>query len=153
MNIFATYPDPYLSAMYLDDKRVVKMVLESTQLLSTAMSLLGGRAPYKPCFVNHPCSIWTRENSFNYRWLTRHLIYLCEQYTDRYGRVHKCEQYVDLFAGFTKFVPQGATSVVTFVNCTPMKYLDVHLAYRLTLRRKWRRDKRVPTWYGLTLPL
>ena len=152
MNIFVTHPDPMLSAMFLDDKRVIKMVLESAQLLSTAMIQLGGCGPYKPCYINHPCSIWTRDCRHNYNWLYFHFVYLCEQYTDRYGKIHKCEQYVNTFGEFTQHVPYKLMPK-PFANCTPFKRTEVHLAYRLTLRRKWRRDVRTPTWYGLTLPL
>ena len=37
MNIFALDPCPVKSAQYLDDKRVIKMILESAQLISTAI--------------------------------------------------------------------------------------------------------------------
>jgi hypothetical protein len=42
MNIFALDRDPYLAAKYIDDKRCVKMILESFQLLATAHRFLDG---------------------------------------------------------------------------------------------------------------
>ena len=66
MNIFATNSDPALAAKFLDDKRVVKMCLESAQLLCTAVIECGGEAPYKSIHKNHPCSIWVRKSRSNY---------------------------------------------------------------------------------------
>lgn len=49
MNIFATDPCPIKSAQFLDDKRVIKMILESAQMLCTALHQLGydKEIPYK----------------------------------------------------------------------------------------------------------
>jgi len=72
MNIFASHPSPLHSALVLDDKRVVKMVLESAQMLSTAISQRGCCAPYRENHVNHPCSVWVRSTQGNYFWLLQH---------------------------------------------------------------------------------
>jgi hypothetical protein len=90
MNIFATYPCPIRSAEVLDDKRVIKMTLESTQLLCNALVKYGYESPYKPTHMNHPCSVWTAESRHNAAWLFEHAIALSNEYTRRYGKVHKC---------------------------------------------------------------
>ena len=54
---------------YYSDKHLVKMQLESAQLLCTAVVLSGDVAPYKPTHVNHPCSIWTRQSLQNFLYL------------------------------------------------------------------------------------
>lgn len=61
MNIFYLDKDPKLCAQYHCDKHVVKMILESAQLLCTAVNEAAGKevAPYKSTHVNHPCSIWS----------------------------------------------------------------------------------------------
>jgi len=59
MNIFVTSNCPKLSAQALDNKRVVKMVLETAQLLSTAIfinSTITYDNLYKPTHVKHPCT-------------------------------------------------------------------------------------------------
>ena len=38
MNIFVTHPDPHISAKVLPDKHVVKMPLETCQMLSIVFS-------------------------------------------------------------------------------------------------------------------
>ena len=87
MNIFAVHEDPKTSAQQLCDKHVVKMILESAQMLCSAYP--NGDAPYKRAFYNHPCTIWARESQENYEWLLTHAYAMCQEYTRRYGKVHK----------------------------------------------------------------
>lgn len=89
MNIFILDFDPKLAAQYQCDKHVVKMCLESTQLLSTASHLLTGAGPYKKTHENHPCAIWARKSYHNYCWLLWHTEALFQEYTTRYNKVHK----------------------------------------------------------------
>jgi|TARA_R110002074_G_scaffold317719_1_gene488152 hypothetical protein len=94
MNIFYVYPDPADAAICLPDKLVVKMPLESAQMLSTAHRVLNGddwcdfNGIYKTAHINHPCSIWARESLQNYTWLYYHFYALCQEYTNRYDRQH-----------------------------------------------------------------
>ena len=150
MQIFVTSKSPEACARVLDDKRVVKMVLESAQLLSTAMHLHGDtRAPYKPTHVNHPCSIWVRENINNYGWLLQHFLYLNYEYTQRFGRTHKCADYIDVFRSFADKNDCTYDEPKYFVNCSLFKEVDnVFTAYQLTLNEKWGNDKARPKWNG-----
>jgi hypothetical protein len=146
MNIFVTDFSPYTSAFILDDKRVNKMVLETCQLLSTAINVCGGAGPYKTTHKNHPCSIWARETKGNYDWLLHHFEALLKEYTSRYGKTHKCEQYYTMLSSGIKCIPNG--NITQFVNCTPYREeLSVFVAYRKCLNDKWINDKRRPTWY------
>lgn len=73
MNIFVLSLDPFEAASMQCDKHVVKMVLETAQILSTVKTLLNEEgAPYKPTHVNHPCVTWAKITE-NRRWLTWHL--------------------------------------------------------------------------------
>jgi hypothetical protein len=85
MNIFRPLPSPTDSARALADRHVVKMALESAQLLST---VAGG--PYKPTHANHPCTLWAGTSRANAAWLLAHGLALCDEYTRRFGRVHGC---------------------------------------------------------------
>lgn len=150
MNIFASDSCPYKSASFLDDKRVVKMSLETTQLLCTAVKLRGGISPYRTTHVNHPSSIWVRASRANYLWTLKHLDALLKEYTARYGKIHKCGQYYDVLQDGVALIPEG--ELTEFPNCTTFKTMsDVNLAYRLYLNEKWKNDKRTPTWYGRSL--
>lgn len=98
MNIFYLDKDPEQAAKYMYNKHVVKMILESAQLLCTAHIVLDGddaNVPYKATHKNHPSAIWARESADNYAWLYFHMLALGEEYTRRYGKKHltiiKCE--------------------------------------------------------------
>jgi Pyrimidine dimer DNA glycosylase len=93
MNIFALDYDPAIAASYLVDSHVVKMPLETAQLLSTAVYILSGNKQYyrfyKPTHKNHPCSIWTRQSLANFNWLVEHGFAICDEYTRRFHKQHK----------------------------------------------------------------
>ena len=98
MNIFYVDTDPRKAAQALCDKHVVKMVLESAQLLCTAISEASQgdiETPYRPTHKNHPCTKWARLSPDNFDWLYRHAIALCEEYTFRYGKRHKSQDIIE----------------------------------------------------------
>lgn len=149
MNIFATDPCPIASAKALDDKRVVKMTLESCQILNTTLITLGATGiGYKPTHKNHPCVLWAGKSLGNYIWLHDHLEALLNEYTSRYGKIHKCSEHLDGLVEPILILPFPTTKQTPFVNCTDFKHItDVHEAYKECLRTKWANDIRVPTWY------
>lgn len=92
MNIFVLDECPQKAAEYSCDKHVVKMVLETAQLLSTALQQNGVKTTYKATHINHPCAIWARKTKGNYKWLYRHFICLLDEYFKRYGKIHSCNR-------------------------------------------------------------
>ena len=147
MNIFATSPCPIFCAQYLDDKRVVKMTLETAQMLSTAITERGGEGPYRRAYWNHPCTKWVRETRCNYDWTLRHFQALCDEYKKRYGRTHACASHLVTFADGADLMPDGW--ITSFADCSLQDSGDsVYERYRKCLAEKWRNDKRKPTWYG-----
>ena len=46
---------------------------------------------YKATHIMHPSAVWVRQSDKNYNWLANVLLYLCEEYTHRYGRYHKID--------------------------------------------------------------
>lgn len=112
MNIFLLDKNPEKCARYHCDKHVVKMIVESAQMLCTAHWQTGSKAPYEPTHVNHPCNLWVRESIDNYNFLCKLAFALCKEYTFRYGRIHQTQKVVDwciknkpliLRKGLTKF--------------------------------------------------
>ena len=95
MNVFFLDNDPQKIAEYHCDKHVVKMILETAQLLCGAHWVTGSEAPYKLSHKNHPCSIWTRESQSNYLFLTEIGLELCKEYTHRYGKRHKSQDIIE----------------------------------------------------------
>lgn len=114
MNVFFLDRDPVLAAQYHCDKHVVKMILESAQLLSTAHRVLDGEEGvklssngrklkewtlpdwredvlYKTSHYNHPCAVWVRQSQDHYYWLESLLKALYNEYTARYNKTHLTE--------------------------------------------------------------
>lgn len=100
MNIFVLDTDPVKAAKAHCDKHVVKMILETAQMLCTAFE----DAPYKKSHFNHPCSKWARASRSNYLWLITLGKALHDEYQYRFGanKTHKslaviewCHQRID----------------------------------------------------------
>lgn len=145
MNIFVTSPDPVACAKVLDDKRLVKMVLETAQLLCTCHNILGtalANQLYKTTHINHPCAVWVRQSKANYDWTVRHLESLCIEYSNRFYKQHAC---VSLLEKFKKVVPNFELLGITpFANCT--EYKDhpsgTFVAYQQQMKDKWVADNK-----------
>jgi hypothetical protein len=92
MNIFYIHEDPRDAARDLCDKHM-KMLLESAQMLSTAVRILlpkeNHERIYRATHVNHPSNIWVRESRQNLTWTLRHADEISKEYTKRYGKTHK----------------------------------------------------------------
>lgn len=106
MNIFYLDSNPRKCAEYHNNKHVVKMILETAQLLCGSHWVTGGEAPYKLSHKNHPCSIWVREDLNNYLWLCELGLELCSEYTDRYGKRHKTEDIINWCRENTPKIPK-----------------------------------------------
>jgi hypothetical protein len=120
MNIFGieydpevkNFPEAVESAVAQCDKHVVKMPLESAQMLCTAHRILdgdeGNEDLYKKVHPKHPSTLWTMESVNNYHWHYAHWIALCEEYTYRYGKVHVTEtKFRDRLRNPPKNIPYG----------------------------------------------
>lgn len=159
MNIFAVDTCPEKSARALPDKLIVKMPLESAQMLCTAHRLLSPEKYctqfdiYKPAYVNHPCTIWARQTHENYRWLLLHFITLCEEYHFRYGKIHL--SWTKLWDGLKTFpmmIDEG--ELTPFAQAMPEQYKsDNHIwSYRKYMigekhYAKWEKGRAKPNWW------
>ena len=156
MNIFVTDSCPVQSARNLPDKHIVKMPLETCQMLAIIYSdwyygvgklYKQDGTPYRTqhgAFRNHPCTQWAAANQYNLAWLIMHGIALCDEYYQRYGKVHTCYDvicqaqhiYHDCFddnlsqasrkvADFTRAMPESIKFDTTIDTITAYKqYLN-----------------------------
>jgi hypothetical protein len=146
MNIFVLDSDPEIAAQNLCDKHVVKMALETAQILSTIND-----GPYKPTHQKHPCVLWAREMRANYDWLVRHGIGICNEYTYRYQKQHKSEEVIYALQEPLVDIEEG---VSPFVLCMPddCKIGDAVSSYREYYRKykapiaKWT-TRNAPSWF------
>jgi hypothetical protein len=88
VNIFILDDDIKLCAQYHCDQHVVKMILESVQLLCTALNKKGFETPYKSTHVKHPCVLWVEESYDNFLWLTELVRELNTEYKFRYDNAY-----------------------------------------------------------------
>ena len=110
MNIFILDTDVKKCAIYHNDKHVVKMILETAQLLCGVHHMTKNNPqdiPYKLSHKNHPCSIWARQNLSNYFWLCELGLELCNEYTFRYGKRHKSQDVIEWCITNHPSIPDG----------------------------------------------
>ena len=125
MNIFILDQNPVKAAEYHCDKHVVKMILESAQMLSTAhhISFLYSKnltekdfkgqktitqycqqnnpfanEIYSVSHLHHPCTQWTFKSIQNYLWHSELSLALCREYTKRYQKQHKSQIVLEKLA-------------------------------------------------------
>ena len=158
MNIFVTDRCPIQSAQNLPDKHVVKMPLETCQMLSIIYSdwYYGvgkihrtNGTPYATsngAFRNHPCTQWAAANQYNLAWLIAHGIALCNEYNARYNKRHACyDPIIEAVAIYDRCfdlpVSQAYHKVVDFTRAMPesIKFdttIDTITAYKQYLNTK-----------------
>jgi hypothetical protein len=88
MNIFVLDKNPEISATMMCDAHVVKMIVESCQILSTVNYLRGNNIGYKPTHIHHPCVQSVYKNNENEKWLINHCSSLLKEYNYRYKKIH-----------------------------------------------------------------
>jgi hypothetical protein len=150
MNIFKLDESPVVSAKYACDKHVVKMILESAQMLCAIHP--EGTAPYKRSFYNHPCTKWVRESAKNYEWLLIHAYALCDEYTSRYGKVHKTQAVIDWCDNNRLELPDiGLTQQPTCMPdyCKTESVVESYRKYYINEKAKFAKwkDGNIPSWF------
>lgn len=137
MNIFVLDLIPERAAQYHCDKHVVKMILETAQILSTVVV---GKIPqarevlYKPTHKSHPCVIWASQSVKNMLWLASLGFALCEEFEYRYGKKHKSE----------KIILNATILGLTFPR---IKYPEVELTpFTQAMPEKYRNDNPVKAY-------
>lgn len=155
MNLFPLDQDLTKCAQVTVDKHVVKLVTEANQLLSN--SLQPNIAPYRISHYNHPMSIWVRESKANFDWTVEYCQSLLNEYTFRYGKIHKGQSVLDLIRHFQNTIafPQNQATKMprcfgTFKGIIPETdnvIADYRLYYKLAKSHLFRwKNRDVPKW-------
>lgn len=174
MNIFILDTDPVKAAAAHCDKHVVKMILESSQMLSTAVRILDSEFASKNpllmqiAYSQHPCTIWTRESAANFDWHLSLLESLHKEYESRYMRIHSASYLPRIFHDWyiqhaaTKFHPKQKRTPfalcmpdsckvpdLTSSGCTDTLAVLSYRSYYLTHKSsfaKWHNSE-IPDWW------
>ena len=174
MNIFVLDESPIISAQMQCDKHIVKMPLETAQMLCSVWHRYGsgdrvpltlGGTPYKETHKNHPCTLWAGNDAHNYDWLWRHGMELCFEYTRRYNNIHKCQAVImDLTIDNVGFAFEHMSRQGTpHPQCMPDIYKEqdgffppevatvrAYRKYYVHEKKdiaKWEKSRPMPDWY------
>lgn len=166
MNIFYLDDDPQKAAQMMCDKHVVKMCLESAQILCSVIGKITEefdveKPPYRITHRNHPCVVWTGQSPQNFDWLYQHSIALCEEYTFRYEKRHASQDVIE-WCGKNK-----VTNLLSSFTCPPQAMPDeyrkenVVTAYRdyyfydkrKNIKCEWKKGRPAPDWWNRMLAL
>jgi hypothetical protein len=145
MNIFYRSKCPRKAAESLCDQHVVKMPLETAQILSTAHRYLDGNLVegrtesgrkakrwvldnhddkfYLAAHVNHPSTVWARQSKEHYEWLYEHFKALSLEFERRFKHNHKSWNKLKFF---TSKAPQNIESsgFIDPPQCMPDEFKD-----------------------------
>ena len=168
MNIFILDEDPTIAAQYNCDTHVCKIILEATQMMALAHKHRDRpfrtdsppklqQGLYQPRGVhNHPVSVWVRATYGNYKWTAQHTLALCQEYTNRYHKIHATQHIAewlssnhpfDIIEERTEFIQAMPDDVK---HASPITaYRQYYQKYKTNLIRY--RTNNVPHWYFIPI--
>jgi hypothetical protein len=155
MNIFVLDINTKKCAEYHNDKHLVKMILETAQLLCGVHHVTESKyeIPYKLSHKNHPSAIWARECMENYIWLCDLGLELCREYTYRYEKRHKSQDVIEwCLTHKPKLKYKGDTTPFALAmpdECKVGDAVDSYREYYRTEKRKiavWK-NRETPEWF------
>jgi hypothetical protein len=120
MNIFVLDTDPRLAAQYHCDQHVIKMILESAQMLCTALRTHGAEPPYQTTHPKHPCTLWAQQTRSNWLWLKELAFHLNEEYQARYQKSMPHKSWLIIEELEPDVIPEGP--LTPFVQAMPNEY-------------------------------
>ncbi len=146
MNIFLPYPESAArSAAALDDRRLVKQILECKILLDIAtQNRTDG-------YARHPVAVHYRGQT---DFLRFYGLECCREYLHRFNRPHAYAPYfAALRAGekqpdYIPFYAEGSRTDPKSIRTTE----NVGDLFRAKLCRKWQTDRTEPRWTNRTAP-
>lgn len=163
MNIFVLDYDPLTAAEYMCDKHIPKMIVETFQMMGSALRRHGAQdhqmpltqagKPLKGGYHNHPCTVWAGDTQANYYWLGLHGLNLCNEFTLRFKKRHVCHSKLDHIMDMYDMVPNG--KMTPFAQAMPDEYKDssavtAYRNYYLNEKRyfaKWEKGRSAPDWW------
>lgn len=153
MNIFVLDNDPRVAAAQHCDKHVVKMILETVQMLSTVRDRYGESAPYKPSHKKHPCTLWAGASKENYVWLVQLGLALGKEFESRYGKKHLSSIRLLEIVDPPESMP--SLGLTPFAQAMPADYkcadaVEAYRTYYINDKMRfatWTRGASVPGWW------
>lgn len=156
------------------DRHVVKMITESVQMLSTALSdAMPNRAAgiqhithppaTKAAYGNHPCTKWAAESLHNFTYLAHLARALCKEKQHRYPTkpIHSYELWIaELITHLPKYTRVPALFPIAIPDCLHATKLtgihvnldtaaDLYQRYYVTHKSEFAswKNRPIPVWY------
>lgn len=152
------------SAMNLCDKHVPKMLLETCQMLSTAVrkqlsDLKLTDEVYKSAYPNHPMTKWVGNSYLNFMWALEHGEHLAKEYSFRFNKIHKSERIIHNVYKLTDLMKKSydfdKLNFTETPQCMPDKYktnrtITAYRDYYFHEKKyfaTWNRGRDKPNWF------
>jgi hypothetical protein len=152
MNIFILDENIEKCARYHCDQHVVKMILESVQMLCTALNKKGVSTPYRSTHMKHPCVLWVEHSYDNFLWLAELTKALNREYLFRFDKNddHKSMTVLKQIThhsfeslGLTEF-PQAMPDQFKVPGDPVLAYRQFYLGEKMEFARWTKRP--IPEW-------
>lgn len=162
MNVFVLDYDPRTAAQWHVDAHVVKMILESVQILSTVIQMdpdtrCSQPSLYHPTHRNHPCTLWASRSLSNWRWLKSLTCELNREFKYRFsGRDHASFVRMQVFPepsildlGLTPFAWAFGQYKESIKSLVPDDVVEAYRYYYVMAKQplaKWTKRRPPPWW-------
>lgn len=169
MNLYTISTNPKECFQALDDIILRKTLLESGQMISTAIrvfkrdGIIEEEIPedvlYKMYNMGEEHNVWVRETQGNYRWTFYYLMAGLDEYQYRFDKRHDAWKIAGIANHYEKYFPEGRMTPFprkfnkSYDNYDDlMKIEDTCLAYKKYLITKWNNDtqcedgRKKPIW-------
>jgi hypothetical protein len=173
MNIFVLDEDPQQAARMMCDKHIPKMIVETFQMMGSALRRHGATDEQMPLtskgkpliggYKNHPCTRWAGDCRSNFAWLALHGMALCTEYQWRfvgclgneYTKKHSCHDGITQMANMWDMIPNTFTRMTPYVQAMPDEYkmvdaVDAYRQYYIMEKAyfaKWEKGRPAPYWW------
>lgn len=167
MNLYTISDNPVLCIQSLDDFLLTRTIVESAQLLSTAIQeneaiKVKPEGIYKSFNPSETHNVWIRESKYNYKWVFLYFIEGLKEFKRRTGKNHKAwdvsrnlMEYETYFPDIpmTPFPRKFKKELSQYDELMNMK--DTFEAYRNYLNIRWDEmitEGREPSWTNCEKP-
>lgn len=160
MNVFYLDEDPAVCAQFHCDRHVIKMILESAQLLSAAHHVLGTDQTnlYKLTHRYHPSTQWVMQCSGNYEYVYNLFVELLKEWRFRYHNSnnsysHKCDALIEPLKHLPLHItignmtePPAVMDISIRKNNTIESYRNLYKTVKFNIC-SWKAPRNKPDWF------
>lgn len=99
--------DPFKSANILDKSLLDKYIEEVSSLLSSAILMNGGIAPFDVKNNRTRMAKWVRQTRSNFYWMVKYFNALNREYYLKFKRSHEYMIFIEVWLDLAELIPEG----------------------------------------------